>query len=138
MLVEQAKGLRYGQFARCVAYWGQLADPEGTDASAEARHAARRLHLSATFGGSWALNGLLDPINGAIVAKALGQIEQELFEADLGRGQGPGGRGGAHEPPGPHAGPAPGRRPGGDGPAVHGRGRGIEAARAAVQRAGGL
>ena len=34
MLVEQARGLRYGQFARCVAYWAQLADPEGTDRSA--------------------------------------------------------------------------------------------------------
>ena len=82
MLVEQAKTLRYSQFARCVAYWGQLADPEGTDGSAEARYAARRLHLSSTFGGSWALNGLFDPISGAVVAKALGAIEQELFEAD--------------------------------------------------------
>jgi hypothetical protein len=82
MLVEQARTLRYGQFARCVAYWSQLADPDGSDSSAGARHAARSLHLSPTFGGSWALNGLLDPINGAIVAKALGAIEQELFEAD--------------------------------------------------------
>jgi hypothetical protein len=82
MLVEQARTLRYGQFARCVAYWSQLADPDGTDRSADARHQARSLHLSPTFNGSWALNGLLDPINGAIVAKALGKIEQELFEAD--------------------------------------------------------
>jgi hypothetical protein len=82
MLVGQARTLGYGQFARCVAYWGHLADPEGTDRSAAARHAARRLHLSPTFDGSWALDGLLDPINGAIVAKALGAIEQELFEAD--------------------------------------------------------
>ena len=29
LLVEQAKTLRYGQFARCVAYWAQLADPLG-------------------------------------------------------------------------------------------------------------
>ena len=82
MLVEQAGVLRYGHFARCLAYWGQLADPEGTDRSAEARHNARRLHLSPTFDGSWALDGLLDPISGAIVAKALGHIERELFEAD--------------------------------------------------------
>lgn len=82
MLVEQARSLRFSAFARCVAYWGQRADPEGSDASAQARHAARRVHLSSTFGASWALNGLLDPINGAIVAKALGTIEQELFEAD--------------------------------------------------------
>ncbi len=82
LLVEQARTLGYGAFARCVAYWGQLADPEGTDRSAEARHAARRLHLSETFDGSWALDGLLDPVNGAILAKALGTIEQELFQAD--------------------------------------------------------
>lgn len=82
LLVGQAKKLRYGQFARCLSYWGQRADPDGTDGSAEARYAAQRLHLSATFGGSWALNGLFDPINGAIVAKALGAIERELFEAD--------------------------------------------------------
>jgi hypothetical protein len=82
MLVGQAKALRYGQFARCLSYWAQRADPDGTDASAKARYAARSLHLSATFGGSWALNGLLDPINGAVVAKALGAIEKELFAAD--------------------------------------------------------
>ena len=82
MLVAQAKTLGYRAFARCVAYWAQLADPEGTDRSAEARYGARRLHLSTTFDGSWALDALLDPISGAIVAKALGAIEKELFEAD--------------------------------------------------------
>ena len=76
MLVRQAGTLRYGQFARCVAYWDQLADPEGTDRSAEARFAARRLHCSRTFDGSWALDALLDPIGGAVVAKALASIEQ--------------------------------------------------------------
>jgi hypothetical protein len=81
MLVGQARKLSYRAFARCVAYWAQLADPESTDASAEARYAARRLHLSPTFDGSWALDGLLDPISGAVVAKALGAIEKELFEA---------------------------------------------------------
>jgi hypothetical protein len=82
MLVGQARTLSYRAFARCVAYWAQLADPEGTDGSAQARYRARRLHVSATFDGSWALDGLLDPISGAIVAKALGAIERELFEAD--------------------------------------------------------
>jgi hypothetical protein len=82
MLVEQAKTLRYSDLCRCLAYWGQRADPEGTDHSAAARFAARRVHLSPTFDGSWALDGLLDPISGAVVAKALGAIEKELFEAD--------------------------------------------------------
>jgi len=82
MLVDQAKQLRYAHFARCLAYWSQLADPEGAEDSAEARHQRRRLHLSRTFGGSWALDGAFDPINGSIVAKALSKIEDELFAAD--------------------------------------------------------
>jgi len=88
MLVAQAKTLGYRAFARCVAYWAQLADPEGTDRSAEARYGARRLHLSPTFDGTWALDALLDPISGAIVAKALGKIEKELFEADWAEARG--------------------------------------------------
>jgi len=82
MLVGEARELGYRQFVRALAYWSQLADPDGADGSAEAQHEARRLHLSQTFGGSWALLGLFDPIDGAIVAKALAAIEQELFEAD--------------------------------------------------------
>ena len=82
MLVEHAAKLSYRSFARALAYWEQLADPEGTERSAERQHADRRLHLSQTFGGAWALQGLFDPINGAILANVLGRIEKELFEAD--------------------------------------------------------
>ncbi|MDQ4069719.1 MAG: HNH endonuclease [Actinomycetota bacterium] len=81
-LVDQARSLRYSQFVRLVAYWRQLADPEGADGDAEAQYQARRLHLSQTFGGSWVLDGVLDPISGAIVEKVLRSIEKELFEAD--------------------------------------------------------
>ena len=80
--MDQARTLGYRAFARALAYWAQLADPDGTDRSAEAQHAARRLHLSQTFNGGWVLDGLFDPIHGAVLAKALGAIEQELFEAD--------------------------------------------------------
>jgi hypothetical protein len=82
LLVQQARTLDYRAFARALAYWAQLADPDGTDRSAEAQHGARRLHLSQSFKGSWVLDGLFDPINGAVLAQALGAIEQELFEAD--------------------------------------------------------
>ncbi|MDQ6798137.1 MAG: HNH endonuclease [Actinomycetota bacterium] len=82
LLVEQARQLRYRHFARCLAYWAQLADPDGTESSAERQHAARRLHLSQGFGGSWALDGLFDPIDGSIVAAALKRIEDELFGSD--------------------------------------------------------
>jgi uncharacterized protein DUF222/HNH endonuclease len=81
-LVGQAAELGYRQFVRALAYWGQLADPDGTEATAGKQHRDRRLHLSQTFGGSWALDGLLDPANGTIVATALNKIEDELFEAD--------------------------------------------------------
>lgn len=82
MLVGEATKLSFTQFTRALAYWAQLADPDGAEDDASAAHQARRLHLSATFGGSWVLDGLFDPISGAIVAKALGRIEDELFSAD--------------------------------------------------------
>jgi hypothetical protein len=81
-LVAQARQLPYRHFARAVAYWRQLADPDGADASAQAQLRARRLHLSQTFGGNWALDGRFDPVNGSILAGVLGRIEKELFEAD--------------------------------------------------------
>lgn len=81
-LVGKARELRYGPFVGMLAYWAQLADPEGADAEAEAQHRARRVHLSRTFAGAWALDGLLDPINGSAVAKVLAAIEDELFAAD--------------------------------------------------------
>jgi hypothetical protein len=65
-----------------LAYWQQLADPDGVEHDADANRGARRLHLSQLFGGQWVLDGLLDPISGAIVANGLERIEQELFEDD--------------------------------------------------------
>jgi hypothetical protein len=82
MLVDQAQKLGYRSFVRALAYWAQLADPEGAEASAEAQHAGRKVHLSETFGGSWAMSGHFDPIGGAVLSRALGIIEQELFETD--------------------------------------------------------
>jgi hypothetical protein len=82
MLVAQAQKLGYRSFVRALAYWAQLADPEGTEAAGEAQHHARKVHLSETFGGSWVLSGRFDPLGGAVLARALERIEQELFEAD--------------------------------------------------------
>jgi len=82
LLCGQAADLTYRQFARVLAYWAQRADPDGADASAEAQHSARRLHLSRTYQDGWVLDGLFDPVNGSIVSRALGRIEQELFAAD--------------------------------------------------------
>jgi hypothetical protein len=82
MLVEQARVLSFRQFQRVVAYWQQLADPNGVERDAEAAHAARRVHLSQSLGGQWVLDGLLDPVTGAVVANGLQRVEQELFDAD--------------------------------------------------------
>ena len=81
-LLEQAKSLRFEGFARVVAYWEQRADPDGAEKDSEALRDGRRLHLSQTFGGAWALDGIGDPIGGSVVAEVLARIEDELFEAD--------------------------------------------------------
>jgi len=81
-LVAQSGQLRYGSFARALAYWVQRADPDGTDDAAAAQHRARRVHLSLTFDNAWVLDGVLDAISGSIVAKAIGQIEHQLFVTD--------------------------------------------------------
>jgi hypothetical protein len=80
MLSREATHLPFGLFEKVLAYWLQHADPDGTDA--EAQRARRRLHLSRTLGGAFAVDGLLDPIGGTIVATALRRIEKEFYDAD--------------------------------------------------------
>ena len=82
MLVDQAANLRFGSFARAMAYWIQRADPDGAERDARAQHDRRRLHLSKSFDGMWFLDALSDPVSGAIVANELGRIEDQLFDAD--------------------------------------------------------
>jgi uncharacterized protein DUF222 len=82
LLCDHARRLGFGSFVRALAYWRYLADPDGTEDGAEAQRDARRVHLSRSFEGMWFLDGALDPIGGAIVDKALGDIAEELFEAD--------------------------------------------------------
>jgi hypothetical protein len=81
-LVGHARTLHPRTFARVVAYWRQLADVDGTEDEAEARHAARRVHLSSSLDGQWFLDGVLDPVGGEIVATALARADDELFQAD--------------------------------------------------------
>jgi len=82
MLVTQAKRLRFEQFARAASYWDQLADPDGTEAVAEARRARRDVYLEPSVSGMYLGQMTLDPISGSIVASELERIEQELFKAD--------------------------------------------------------
>ncbi|PZS23841.1 MAG: hypothetical protein DLM54_00550, partial [Acidimicrobiales bacterium] len=82
MLVAQATNLRFEAFTRALAYWEQLADPEGTEESAEGRRARRDVYLKPSFGAMFLGRMTLDPISGAIVAKELERIEAELFRSD--------------------------------------------------------
>ena len=82
LLVGQATDLQYRHFATTVAYWCQLADPDGTEAKAKADYESRRLHLSKSWQGRSFLDGIFDPIGGEIFATTLERIEKELFDAD--------------------------------------------------------
>jgi hypothetical protein len=81
-LVEHARTLRHRDFVHTLAYWSQVADADGAEEQAQRQRDERRLHLSQSFEGTWFLDGVLDPISGEIVSRALKRIEEELFEAD--------------------------------------------------------
>lgn len=82
LLVEKARTLTYDRFVRAVAYWKQLADPDGSDEAAERRRAGRDAYLVRSFSGTWFGQMTLDPISGAIVGDELQRLEQLLFDGD--------------------------------------------------------
>ena len=82
MLVAQAAELGFEDFARVLAYWKQLADPDGAEAADEERKGARNVFLESSLNGMWLGQMTLDPISGSIVANELNRLEHELFEAD--------------------------------------------------------
>ena len=82
LLVDLAATMRHDKFTRAVAYWAQLADPDGTEADAEALHQRRRAHVSKSFQGLWFGEFVLDPIAGAAFKNQLDRITDELFAAD--------------------------------------------------------
>ena len=82
MLVAQAKDMGFDDFLRALAYWKQLADPDGAEASDEERKASRNVYLETSLSGMWLGQMTLDPISGSIVASELNRLEHDLFEAD--------------------------------------------------------
>jgi hypothetical protein len=82
LLVEQAEKLDFGDFSRSVAYWEQLADPDGAEEDAMAQRERRDAYFVPTIDGMYLGKSTLDPITGAIVADEHARLEQELFEAD--------------------------------------------------------
>ena len=82
LLVDKARTLRHESFVRTLSYWEQLADPDGTEEDAQARHDRREVYLESSFDGMWLGRITLDPVSGAIVSGELERLERELFEAD--------------------------------------------------------
>jgi Domain of unknown function (DUF222)/HNH endonuclease len=82
MLVTYAEAMGFEDFNRALAYWSQLADPQGSEEAEEARRARRDVWLEESLGGIWLGQMTLDPISGTIVATELARLEAALFEAD--------------------------------------------------------
>jgi Domain of unknown function (DUF222) len=82
LLVTQACDMGFEDFSRALAYWKQLADPDGAEASEEERKASRDVFLETSFSGMFLGQMTLDPVSGAIVANELNRLEHDLFEAD--------------------------------------------------------
>jgi hypothetical protein len=81
-LVGHARALSYPHFRRALAYWAQLADPDGTEDAAERQRTRRDVTLHGSFSGTWLGHITLDPLSGSIVADELRRIETALFEED--------------------------------------------------------
>jgi hypothetical protein len=82
LLVEQAKTLTFGDFSRALAYWEQMADPDGTEQDALAQRDRRDAYLVESISGMHLGKMTLDPIGGAIVRGELDRLVDELFAAD--------------------------------------------------------
>jgi hypothetical protein len=81
-LVEFAKDLEFEDFVAACRHWEDTVDPDGTEQQAADDVAARRLHASEIIRGNVVIDGLLDPVRGAVFALGLKRIERELFDAD--------------------------------------------------------
>jgi hypothetical protein len=82
LLVGHAKGMKFAPFRSILAYWTQLADPEGAEESDLERRARRDVYLTKSINDMYLGGMTLDPVSGAIVSKELVRLEQELFDAD--------------------------------------------------------
>jgi hypothetical protein len=82
LLVEHAKGLKFAPFRSVLAYWTQLADPEGAQESDLERRARRDVYLNKSINDMYLGAMTLDPVSGAIVSKELVRLEEELFAQD--------------------------------------------------------
>jgi Domain of unknown function (DUF222)/HNH endonuclease len=82
MLCGFALELRFHQFLKAVEYWRYQADPDGAEDRAKKLRDERRAHFSQGLWGQRILDVVSDPIDGAIIEKALNTVSDELFQED--------------------------------------------------------
>jgi hypothetical protein len=82
VLVSAATELKFAAFSATVAYWTQLADPDGAEACEMEKRARRDVYVSQSLGGMWLGKMTFAPIEGAIYSGELMRLEAVLFEAD--------------------------------------------------------
>ena len=80
--MEQCKVLRFHDARKMVDYWCARADAAATEDRAARQREAAHLHASSTLDGTVVVNGVLDPIGGAIVTDEITRLERELYLAD--------------------------------------------------------
>jgi hypothetical protein len=81
-LVEQARTLAFDDWARAVAYWVQVADPDGAGDDGEALRRRRSLFTSRQFDGTGLVEAVMDPPSYATWRTELERLERSAFEAD--------------------------------------------------------
>ncbi|MDP9070469.1 MAG: 13E12 repeat family protein [Actinomycetota bacterium] len=86
-LVPTLVGLSVTDTARVMAYWRTHAS-SALDDDAEPVERERALHLSRTLGHTWALDGVLDPEGGEVLATALRLADSPDVEAEPARTSG--------------------------------------------------
>ncbi len=102
LLVRQARELSFPHFHRAVRYWEQRADAAGVEDRAARLHEGRHLDVARTFADTVDVRGVLDPINGTIVADELERLEHIEFDTDWRTRPRRARRAGAARTPGPH------------------------------------
>jgi hypothetical protein len=81
-LLDAATTLTFEGSGRVLRYWESLVDEDGEEDQAEDDYLSRHLHASEILRGMVRIDGLLDPVGGAIFVGELARIEQQLFDAD--------------------------------------------------------
>ena len=82
VLVQAAKELKFAPFSAAVAYWSQLADPDGAEESEMEKRARRNVYLASSVNGMFLGGMTFDSISGTIVSNELVGLYDEMFEAD--------------------------------------------------------